>query len=103
MSRMRLSEGYLPAYIDLHTVKRMSKVAGKIAVVVKALDAMVSVENQLESGIDSVTNEDLRLGKLEMARFAKIIAKNARKAVVDLKLMKREIEAYKKELLNAAN
>jgi len=103
MLRNRLAEVYLPAYVDLHPLKRMSRVSGKIAMAKKALAELRSVEAQLEQGMGRITDADLKLGRQEMARFAKIIAKNARQGAIILKVLRKDAMAYRKELVNAAN
>lgn len=102
MSRNRLSEDILPAYVDLSPLRRMSRVAGKIAMAKKALAELVSIERQLEAGAGTITKDDLRLARSELTRFAKIIAKNARQGAVILKVLRKDAEVYRKELLNAA-
>lgn len=102
MSRNRLSEVYLPAYVDLSPLRRMKKVAGKIAMAKKALAELSSVEQQLLAGAGGISEEDLRLGKSEMVRFAKIIAKNTKEAAIILKVLRKDAMAYRKELLDAA-
>ena len=100
MSRMRLSEESLPVYVDMKPVRRMGEVVKNLAVIKKATAELAAIEMQLESS-GEVTVEDLNLAKKEMAKFAKIIAKNAKSGAGKLKVLKKDILAYRKELLNA--
>lgn len=101
MSRMESSEDYLPAYIDLNPLRRMKSVAGKMALVKRAVAEMASIEDALTAFGAKPTYKDLDLAKKEMVRFAKIIAKSSRSAAVILKSLKKDIIAYRKDLADA--
>ena len=100
MYRMRLSEDYLPVYVDLNPVRRMSKVVAKLAIVQKANKEIALIERQLEAGIGSLTTQDLELAKSELVRFAKIIAKNSRQGAKMLKILREDVKGYRKEIIN---
>ena len=57
----------------------------------------VDIAKELESASGSLTEKDLSVAKSELVKFAKIIAKNSRQAVGMLKLLGRDVGAYRKE------
>jgi len=80
----------------------MKSVVKNVAVVKKALGELAKIEGDLEARIGSLTVDELEFAKREIVKFAKIIARNSKTASNTLKLLKKDVEAYRKELLDAA-
>jgi hypothetical protein len=67
----------------------------------KANEQIRRIENKLQAQAGRTTVPEFDLAMREVAKFAKIIAKNARMAILILKKMKPKVEAYRGNLRDA--
>ena len=89
----------MPFYGRLNTVPAFTKMAGRFALIRKAIVELRKAENFFLGG--TVTTSKYKEGLQEMADFSDIVANEASKALAVVANIRKKVVGYERELSNA--
>jgi len=100
MSRRESPNEPLPSYVRLRTAPEMTKVAGKLAFVKKAIKEIGMIENELTLH-SQVAEDDLKMAMNDTIEMANLIMTKSNEAIQILKKVSQKVKAYQGKLEDA--
>ena len=98
MSQKSSSEMPLPSFVDVGTLRDMSAVASKIAVIRRYAQEIRRIEVKLLK--DGTDDKGLKLAMDELTKFGKVCGNKAEDAIRDLDGIRQGIEIYLRRIRN---